>query len=106
MHYNLQKGIDMKKVYLLLTVLLTYSATLCASDLKIRHVRPESAADIRSHYYIDMLRLALHKTSAVNGTATLVMTNKTMYQNRAIEQLKLNKDIDVLWTMTSTETGN
>lgn len=93
----------MKKIYFLLAVLLTYSAMVCANDLKIRHVRPESAADMRSHYYIDMLRLALHKTSAINGAATLVMTNKTMRQNRTIEQLKLNKDIDVLWTMTSTK---
>ncbi len=91
----------MQKMCFLLTLLLTYSSMVCANDLKIRHVRPESSADLRSYYYIDMLRLALQKTSDKNGAATLIMADKTMRQNRSIEQLKLNKDIDLLWTMTS-----
>lgn len=91
----------MKKIYFLLAILLTYSSIVAANDLKVRHIRPESAGDLRNYYYIDMLRLALNKTSDIDSSPTLIMADKPMLQNRAIEQLKQNKDIDVLWTMTS-----
>ena len=91
----------MKTIYFLLAILLTYSCTVWAKDLTIRHIRPESAEDLRSSYYIDMLRLALGKTCNTDGSAILVMADKAMYQNRSIEQLKQNKSIDVVWTMTS-----
>ena len=93
----------MKKIYFLLAMLLTFSNIVWANDLQVRHIRPESATDLRNNYYIDMLCLALNKTSDIDGSATLIMADKTMHQNRAIEQLKQNKDIDVVWTMTSTE---
>ena len=93
----------MKKIYFLLVMLLTYSSIVAANDLKIRHIRPESAADLRNDYYIAMLRLALNKTCDIDGSAILVMADKTMYQKRAIEQLKQNKSIDVVWTMTSAK---
>ena len=93
----------MKKIYFLLAILLTYSSIVCANDLKIRHIRPESTADLRNNYYIDMLRLALSKTCDTDGSSILEMSDKTMYQSRAIEQLKQNKGIDVVWTMTSAK---
>ena len=94
----------MKKIYFLLTILLTtFSNTVWANDLKIRHIRPESTADLRNNYYIDMLRLALNKTCDTDGSSILAMSDKTMYQSRAIEQLKQNKGIDVVWTMTSVK---
>ncbi len=93
----------MKKIYFLLAVLLTYSGIVWANDLKVRHIRPESAKDLRNHYYIDMLRLALDKTSDMDDSSILVMSEKTMYQKRALEQLKRAQGIDVVWTMTSTK---
>ena len=91
----------MNKIYILLVMLLTYSGLTWANDLQVRHIRPESAADLRNNYYIEVLRLALNKASATDGLPTLIMSDKTMYQKRAIEQLKQNRGIDVVWTMTS-----
>jgi len=73
------------------------------AEFEVRHVRPESAKDQRYKYYIDMLRLGLEKTEKEDGAFRLVMVNARMYQARALEQLRKNNSIDVVWTMTSKE---
>ncbi len=72
-------------------------------ELVVRHIRPETEDDQRSYYYRDVLHLALEKTVETDGAFRLQMAEKAMFQDRAIRMLEGNKELDVVWTMTSRE---
>jgi len=75
-------------------------------DLVIRHVPPESKDDRRSEYFINLLKLSLMKTENTDGSFRLEPIVERIPQGRAIEFLKDNKHINILWTMTSKEREN
>jgi hypothetical protein len=93
----------MRKIILLLAYFVSCCNIVSAAELVIRHVRPENVNDQRHQYYIAMLRLALEKTQDSEGPFRLVMKKEKMSQTRAMKQLKENKGIDIVWTMTSME---
>lgn len=93
----------MRRIIFLLVFIVSCCNIVSAAELVVRHIRPESENDQRQHYYIALLRLALGKTQASDGSFRLAMKNETMSQARAMKQLKGNNGIDVVWTMTSLE---
>jgi len=93
----------MKLAIFFIIINLCFSSIALGAELEVRHVRPESATDQRHEYYISMLRLALNKTKDIDGEFRLVATNTQMFQSRGLEQLKKNKSVDIIWTMTSKE---
>lgn len=56
--------------------------------------------DIEKTYFISLLNLALQKTIKTHGPYQLKKIEMPMFQGRAVQQLQ-QKNIDVLWTMTS-----
>jgi len=93
----------MKQVLLILVINLCFSSIVFAHPVEVRHVRPESTSDQRHEYYLSMLRLALKKTEQLDGKFHLVATQTHMFQSRGLEQLKKNKSVDIIWTMTTKE---
>ncbi len=94
----------MRKICFVIALIIFCSEVVTfGAELVVKHVRPESTDDKRHKYYIDMLRLALEKTKSTDGLFRLEMSGSRMYQDRALEQLKRKRGIDVVWTMTSKE---
>ncbi|OUR81716.1 hypothetical protein A9Q77_02035, partial [Marinomonas sp. 42_23_T18] len=91
----------MKLLIIFIVINLCNASTVFGAELEVRHVRPESATDQRHEYYISMLRLALEKTKDIDGEFRLVASKTHMFQSRGLEQLKKNKSVDIIWTMTS-----
>ncbi len=73
-----------------------------AEPLIVRHTAMVNADDVRSQYYIDLLRLALEKTRESMGDFEIQGTTQ-MNQSLAVHNLSQDLWIDVLWTMTSIE---
>ncbi len=69
----------------------------------VRHPPPENRTDVRSHYYIDMMRLALDKTVELYGPYKQEAYAHVMPQSRSIASLRQGRHINILWTMTSME---
>ncbi|MDO6766094.1 ABC transporter substrate-binding protein [Agarivorans sp. 1_MG-2023] len=73
------------------------------NTLVVQHVAPQSDKDTRNAYFIDLLSLSLSKTKTDLGPFRLESSNVKMSQNRALQQLSKSQDIDVVWTMSSSE---
>lgn len=69
----------------------------------VRHIQPVSDKDSRNHYFVEMLKLAMDKTTETHGPYKLAQVRVKMNQSRAIALLTSNTILDVVWTMTSSE---
>ena len=77
------------------------AAELPAAPLILHYARPEVRNDHRSDYPLQVLQLALSKTSE---NVVFMASDSIMDQERALWQMDVpNGGIDVVWTMTSTE---
>jgi len=83
-------------------LLIFFVMRVCASEpLVIRYVPPENP-DYDSHmYYVNMLRLALERTTESHGSFQLKPLDYYMVQERAIYELTRGRKLDIYWTMTS-----
>ncbi len=99
---NYSGGI-MRHIFAIIMLLFLNCSTTWSKELVVRHVRPEGKLDQRNLYFIDMLDLALEKTSNTEGSFSLKKVKDRMQQGRAIIQLTIGKSLDVVWTMTSKE---
>lgn len=102
----MNKSNGIKKIYFLsmfIIILLCNGTPAIGKELLIRHISPDSREDLRSLYYIDILRLALQKTENSDGAFKLTASKVRMNQGRALKSLKQNIYVDVVWTMTSKE---
>ena len=90
------------KFYLLAVIALVtaLSSIVLAEDKVVRYPRPETLLDQRVEYPLQLLRLAFSK---VSGEYELIPTSQVMPQGRALVQLNHGVDVDVVWSMTSTE---
>ena len=52
-------------------------------------------------YFLKLLKLSLENSKDEFGDYELEQSVQTMYQGRAIVEIKRNRSIDVMWTMTS-----
>lgn len=67
----------------------------------VRHLQPLTQWDTRNDYFISLLQLALDKTRDEYGDYQLEPSPEPMNQGRAISQLAIGEQIDVIWSMTS-----
>ncbi len=77
----------------------------CCSSLVLAatlvYPQPESDFDRRTHYPLALLQLAL---AASGGEAVQLQPSETpMQQGRALKQLVLGRELDLVWSMTSIE---
>jgi len=86
-------------IYIILVVNIGYYCQ--ASDKVIIYARPESTMDLRHKYFVQLLNLTLSKTNNQLKTTQLKATAEPMQQGRAIQELILNRHVDVVWTVTS-----
>lgn len=93
----------MRHIFAIMVILLLNGNIICAKELVVRHIRPVGRQDQRNVYFIDMLRLALEKTSHTDGPFRLEMCTDKMQQQRAIKCLSKGILVDIVWTMTSKE---
>lgn len=83
--------------------LLLVGSVLQAATLSLTHIRPHDDNDVRNAYFVDVLKLALSKTERRYGRFELQEAKMQMNQLRALQNLAIKKNIDVVWTMTSIE---
>ncbi|WP_432454941.1 hypothetical protein ACRRS0_05640 [Agarivorans sp. QJM3NY_29] len=69
----------------------------------VRYPAPEAERDHRGDYFVDVLQLALANTQTSHGPFIVRSSPTKMFQERSIQQLKANKTVDVIWTMSSRE---
>lgn len=61
------------------------------------------AHDSERNYFVSLLKLALDETVSDFGRYELKPVNIDMVQQRGVSMIRANKNIDVLWTVTSHE---
>ncbi len=83
-------------------ILFVLSGQLHA-EILVRHVGPEEKVDIRKFYFIDLLTLALKKSSERFGPFKMQQHPQSIGQSRAFLHLKDRRYLDVVWSMTSRE---
>jgi len=85
---------------LLVLFCLFFTCTEAVSQVAIRY--PKAGPVYKSHhaYPLALLKMSVSKTE---GELRLEPSEIFMNQGRAIKQLEANRDIDILWTMTSED---
>ena len=73
------------------------------AEMQITHIPPEAENDIRSQYYLDLLKLVLKRTENGFGPARLREAQVRIKQSRAVQLVRDNAGLDIMWTMTSKE---
>lgn len=91
----------MKLLFLFIFVVNIAGPYCQASNKIIIYAKPESVKDQRHKYFVNLLNLALSKTNSQFNTIELKATSRPMQQGRAIMELTLNRNVDVVWTVTS-----
>lgn len=87
-------------LYFILGSLLVVGCPVFAAQWQVVYLKPEYDNNMLSQYPIDVLELALEKT----GVNYQLIESSTRYtQQRAFQRLDQNLDINVMWSMTSTE---
>lgn len=95
----------MLKIYLIYFLLIC-STGLAAAKYTIRYPKPQSGQDYRHIYRVELLKLALKKSAAVNESFEIIYSKDEMVQSRSIFELKNNKQIDVIALPTNQEREN
>ncbi len=92
------------KLLPLVILLALISSSFCqANEKTISYALTGSAKDQRHKYFVKLLNLALSKTNNKSNAVQLQANSIPMQQGRAILELALERDIDVVWTVTSQE---
>lgn len=78
-------------------LLLCISLPAMTATWNITYPRPLTEFDQRSQYPIQLLTLALEQTGV---NYSLRPSDRIMLQSRALKQLRENREVDVVWSMT------
>lgn len=78
-------------------VITLYCAAASSATWNIYYPQPEDELDLRTTYPLAVLALALDHTGV---RYNLVASQKPMGQGRSIKQLKANREISLVWSMT------
>lgn len=84
-------------------LLLSLAVPVVASATVIGHIRPDSAAEDRDAYFIELLNLALERTEASHGPYELRQAPVQMSQSRAFREMREGGYIDVVWSMATRD---
>ncbi len=88
-------------MFKVVVALMLWSAPLFAAEpLVLRYPQLAEVSDQRSEYPLALLRLALDKMAI---KAELQPTSQTLSKSRAIALLQQEREVDIVWTMTSKE---
>lgn len=82
----------------LLLVFIGWSAANAAT-WKIHYPRSSETFDPKTNYPLQVLALALEETEV---RYELIPTKKVTLQGKAIDQLKANREINIIWSMTDS----
>lgn len=85
----------MRLLLLFASVLASWSSV--AATWEIRYPKPELDTDLRTTYPLQVLSLALEQTGV---RYNLLPTQKVIGQGKSIKQLKANREVSVIWSMT------
>ncbi|WP_414830266.1 amino acid ABC transporter substrate-binding protein [Alteromonas sp. H39] len=81
-------------------ILFLLSAPVTAAMWTITYPRPLSEADMRDEYPRALLTLALEKTGV---KYTLLPSERILLQGKALRQLRENREVNVVWSMTDSQ---
>lgn len=81
-------------------LLLCFTSLARAATWQIHYAQPEDPGDRRTTYPLAVLELAL-KHTGVNYH--LIPSEKVLTQGRSIQQLKANREVSLIWSMTDEE---
>ncbi|AYA63872.1 amino acid ABC transporter substrate-binding protein [Alteromonas sp. RKMC-009] len=84
----------------LFPVLLLLSANVHAALWSITYPRPIDERDLRNEYPLALLTLALEKTGV---KYSLLPSDRIMLQGKALRQLRENREVNVVWSMTDAQ---
>ncbi|MCJ8274847.1 MAG: hypothetical protein MJK04_36275, partial [Psychrosphaera sp.] len=91
----------MKVIYYLMLVVFFTSPAVAASVVNVTYASLQDDKDLRNVYFIKLLQLALDKSKASNEEIRLHGRKGGILQGRAVRSLKVNNQLDVLWTVTT-----
>lgn len=95
------------KYILILHISIFLSITACAqselSPLAVKYGTSLLLKNAQQSYYLDVLNLALEKSSDKYGAFELEEQVLEMHQGRTLNMLEQGKVVDVVWSMTSIE---
>lgn len=77
-----------------------FSSQAFAATWSLTYPRPLQADDARSEYPIALLKLALSETGV---NYELTPSDRILLQGKALRQLKENREINVMWSMTDAQ---
>jgi len=86
--------------FLFIVMVFSFIGHSQGNDKVILYLKSEGTQDRRSEYFVQLLKLALDKTETKLNKVKLESTIR-MQQGRAVQQLLMGKNIDVIWTVTS-----
>lgn len=82
--------------------MLLFVSSVAIAGEQVRTIPPQSEFDVSHDYFIDLLKLALEKTTDEYGLAEVVFS-LPMQQGRALHETKIGRLIDVYWAGTSID---
>jgi len=86
--------------FLFIVMVFSFIGHSQGNDKVILYLKSEGTQDRRSEYFVQLLKMALEKTETELNKVKLESTIK-MQQGRAVQQLLVGKNIDIIWTVTS-----
>ena len=89
-------------LFVVLSSVLLLSQVTMAAELTVIYGNPKWENDPRQGYFIELLTLALTKTTAPDDTFNITIYDIKTQQSRAFKMLNYGT-LDVLWSMTSIE---
>ncbi len=100
-YFLLKFGGSMQKLFFLFILLINIPLHAVTT---VKIILPESEKDVRYSYYLDLLELALDKTTKKYGKYDLNIQYRDVTRKRLISYLaEGSPDLDVIWTGTTIE---
>ncbi|HAT31005.1 MAG TPA: amino acid ABC transporter substrate-binding protein [Janthinobacterium sp.] len=79
------------------------STAALGAGMKVTYPANETAGDTRFNDLMEIMRMALEKTTPEFGPFELEASSEKMNEDRILSELKNGKSINIAWTSTSTE---
>lgn len=87
----------------LFLLLLLLGSCLTQAKTVITYISPDGAKDHRQGYFVALLELAMDRSSTKPNDYQLKPHDVHMSQSRAIQLLRRNKELDVVWSMITEQ---
>lgn len=88
--------------YCLATALIAFASSVNAIDI-VTISKQQTITQANNLYYLELIQLALEKSSDKFGSYQLKETSLPIPQKRTVQMLAENKQINLIWTMTSIQ---